>query len=71
MKSQDFNLVEVSAHWLLTFQKMEELEKMKESYLNQSEDEMKMDYLQAMENPDDEAQPTNRVSKAERKARMN
>ena len=49
---------------------MEELNKMKENYENQS-DGIQTDYLVASQDPDDQAKPINRVSKAERKARNN
>jgi hypothetical protein len=47
---------------------MQELNKLKESYLQASDDEdaLQPDYLMAQEEPDDQ---TKRISKAERKAR--
>ena len=50
---------------------MQELNKMKESYENLSDDAIQTDYLVAQEEPDDQAKANQRVSKAERKARGN
>ena len=48
-------------------QKMQDLAKMKQDYLNESADGVNEDYLQASQANDDKT--LNRISKAERKAR--